>query len=245
MSTTLYADSLTIVDEPNWPLSLPIKCQTLLASSWSHDIRVATRGYIPRMRSYRGHIAKCYPKTRVQWLRQVHGNKVVDAASTHHFPEADGSYSCHPGYACSVLTADCLPLVLVSSEPRWVAVLHAGWRGIYADIISEAIKQYPGEHGNLWAWIGPHICPTCYQVNDDFQRNFTRKCAAYQSFFTSHGDCIHADLAGILSHQLRLAGIPATQCLHTSVCTSCESGLPSYRRDAYRCGRLLTLAFLQ
>ena len=46
------------------------------------------------------------------WLRQVHGRQVVDRSKfAEEEPEADAAVAFSPGLACTILTADCLPVL--------------------------------------------------------------------------------------------------------------------------------------
>ena len=64
-----------------------------------------------------------------RWLKQVHGEQVVDAAEVSVPTTADAIISATPGQVCAVLTADCLPVLLCDRQARHVAAIHAGWRG--------------------------------------------------------------------------------------------------------------------
>ncbi|MGH8566775.1 MAG: polyphenol oxidase family protein, partial [Gammaproteobacteria bacterium] len=64
-----------------------------------------------------------------RWLEQVHGARVIDAADATADGEADGAWTSVPGVACTVLTADCLPLLLCDRAGTRIAALHCGWRG--------------------------------------------------------------------------------------------------------------------
>ena len=89
-----------------------------------------------------------------RWLRQIHG---VDVVAAHTVPEgcvptADASWTDLPGMAIAVMTADCLPIVLAGIRGDWVAVVHAGWRGLAAGVIEATLAAVPGvvvrrEHG--------------------------------------------------------------------------------------------------
>ncbi|HSW06537.1 polyphenol oxidase family protein, partial [Aquabacterium sp.] len=71
------------------------------------------------------------------YLDQVHGARVVhlgpqDLAAGLPLHRADASVSTTPGLACTVLVADCLPVLLCSRDGRAVGAAHAGWRGLAA-----------------------------------------------------------------------------------------------------------------
>jgi hypothetical protein len=60
--------------------------------------------------------------------RQVHGTRVaLGDADTR--PEADALVTAEPGLAVGVVTADCVPVLLVDRRVRAAAAVHAGWRG--------------------------------------------------------------------------------------------------------------------
>ena len=73
------------------------------------------------------------------FLQQVHGAGVVRLDSgliqASHAPQApalqaDACFTTEPGLACSIMVADCLPVLLVHTQARIVGAAHAGWRGL-------------------------------------------------------------------------------------------------------------------
>src|SRR5258708_12542787 len=74
-----------------------------------------------------------------------------------------------------VLTADCLPIAVArvptqGSRPA-VGILHAGWRGLLAGVVSAGVRAL-GTRSQLTAAIGPSIGPCCYDVGDEVPRPF-------------------------------------------------------------------------
>src|SRR5205823_488211 len=64
----------------------------------------------------------------VRTARQVHGTRVeIAAAGPAH--AADGLVTATPGQLVGVVTADCMPVLLVDRGRRVAAAVHAGWRG--------------------------------------------------------------------------------------------------------------------
>ncbi len=43
---------------------------------------------------------------------------------------ADACITTTPGIACTIMVADCLPVLLALRDGRAVAAAHAGWRGL-------------------------------------------------------------------------------------------------------------------
>jgi YfiH family protein len=118
---------------------------------------------------------------RPVWLNQVHGHQVVRLTGDHlrpgaALPVADASVCTEAGIACTVLVADCLPVLLCSANGRGVAAAHAGWRGLAGGVIDhtvaalcEAVACPPGE---LLAWLGPCIGQPAFEVGEDVLRAF-------------------------------------------------------------------------
>jgi copper oxidase (laccase) domain-containing protein len=83
------------------------------------------------------------------WLDQIHSNRAVKAANPPYPPlqkggrgdlqQADASYTNESGVVCAVLTADCLPLLVCSTDGAQIAAIHAGWRGLLAGVITNTV----------------------------------------------------------------------------------------------------------
>ena len=73
------------------------------------------------------------------WLDQIHSNRAVKAVKTAELQQADAAYTDQSGVVCSVMTADCLPLLVCSTDGMQVAAIHAGWRGLLAGVISNTV----------------------------------------------------------------------------------------------------------
>ncbi len=78
-------------------------------------------------------IASQTPDAHPVFLRQVHGTQVVAlnaVSSCLELPAADGCVASTPGQVCTILVADCLPVLLTNRQGSAVAAAHAGWRGL-------------------------------------------------------------------------------------------------------------------
>ena len=70
---------------------------------------------------------------RPVFLQQVHGTEVVKLdVNTPDGTQADACVCTEPGLACTVMVADCLPLLFTDTAGSVVAAAHAGWRGLAA-----------------------------------------------------------------------------------------------------------------
>lgn len=98
------------------------------------------------------------------WLEQVHGANVVVVAApgAQRGASADGCVTACVDARLSVQSADCAPLVLAADG--LVGVVHAGWRGIVAGVVSAAcdlLAELGGREQH--ALLGPCIAAADYQ----------------------------------------------------------------------------------
>lgn len=174
------------------------------------------------------------------WLGQVHGNRIIDAAQYAVHPlTADASFTSQPGVVCAVLTADCLPILL--TDGHTVAAVHAGWRGILAGIIDNALDLPPWRKPPL-AWLGPAIGPRAFEVGPEVKDAFLARCPDFAAAFQTRGDRHLADIY----HLARLIlGSHGVRSIHGGqFCTySDQDRFFSYRRNGV-CGRMATLIWL-
>lgn len=177
------------------------------------------------------------------WLQQVHGNHVIHATEHVEDIQADGCIATGPGQVCAVLTADCLPVLLCSHDGDCVAAVHAGWRGLEAGIIGEAVRRMPATPDRLLAWLGPGISQRKYAVGDDFRTRFVRLDAEHAAAFVRLNGQWHADLCDIARRLLRQAGVSAISGGQHCTYTGAQQ-FYSYRRDG-RTGRQASLIWIE
>jgi YfiH family protein len=138
-------------------------------------------------------------------------------------PAVDGHVTAAEGLALLVFVADCVPVALAG--PGRVAMLHCGWRGLAAGIISAGVKA----SGATAAAVGPSIGPCCYEVGAEV-------LAAFSDLGEGVARGRMLDLPAVTERLLRRAGVERIELSRR--CTSCESELFfSHRRDAGRTGR--------
>lgn len=177
------------------------------------------------------------------WMRQVHGTAVVCADTASCLPEADAAYARQPDTVCTVMTADCLPLLLCDRAGTVVAAVHAGWRGLLAGVIESTIREMAVAQDELLVWLGPAIGPQAFEVGVEVRQAFVTRDAASESAFVAHGEGKWlADLYLLARRRLAEAGI------HTvyggEYCTYCdEQRFFSYRRDGVT-GRMASMIWL-
>jgi YfiH family protein len=111
------------------------------------------------------------------YLSQVHGTRVLRLpASTAAGLQADAAITTEPDLACTVMVADCLPVLFAAPDARGVGAAHAGWRGLAGGVLEatvsalcEAVACAPQD---LVAWLGPCIGPRQFEVGADVLEAF-------------------------------------------------------------------------
>ena len=178
------------------------------------------------------------------WLQQVHGTTVVNAAAASGTTQADAAYSTQAGVVCAVLTADCLPVLLADSSGRCVAAVHAGWRGLLAGVIEQAVSAMGHPAGDLLAWLGPAIGPAAFQVGDEVRAAFVARDALAAGAFRQEVDGKWLADLYLLARQ-RLAGCGVNTVYGGGYCSYTDAErFYSYRRDGTT-GRMATLIWLE
>ena len=122
---------------------------------------------------------------RPVWLQQVHGSRVVrlhGGAADAALPPADAAWSSHPGVACGVLVADCLPVLMALRDGSAVAAAHTDWRGLAAGVLEATVQALCAGTGaaprDIVAWLGPCIGPRQFEVGADVLAAFGQAPAA-------------------------------------------------------------------
>ena len=185
---------------------------------------------------------------RPVFLRQVHGTGVVRLdAATPDGTEADACWTDTPGLACTVLVADCLPILLAAPDGQSVAAVHAGWRGLAGRSgygVLEALcthwplAQDPERRRAIRAWIGAAIGPQAFEVGAEVRDAFVAACSSDAEAFRpspqNTGRWL-ADLPGLARRRLARLGFGQVTGNDSTPhwCTfSDPSRFFSHRRDA-------------
>lgn len=172
------------------------------------------------------------------WLHQVHGARVVDAdvpPAEVAPPRADAAVAAVAGTVCAVQMADCLPVLLADAGARAVGAVHAGWRGLAAGVIQNAVRAVRRRAGDgqarVFAWLGPAIGPQSFEVGVDVLEAMRATLPDAESQFVARSDGKYlADLYGLA--RLALAQVDVREAWGGGWCTYADPGrFYSYRRD--------------
>ena len=176
------------------------------------------------------------------WISQVHGIRVVtaEAAIAADAPlQADAVDTQQPGLVCSVLTADCLPVLLTDTQGRHVSAIHAGWCGLVDGVIEAALDRFDPS-AELLAWLGPAIGPQQFEVGAEGRQAFVDHDPQASAAFQPCGDEKWlGDIYALARQRLQARGVD--RIYGGGRCTVTESDLfYSYRRDGEKSGRMAT-----
>lgn len=180
------------------------------------------------------------------WMSQVHGVDVVrlDRPDAHTTPTADAAWTDRPGLACAILTADCVPVLLADDDGSCVAAAHAGWRGLAAGVLENAVRQMPASPRRLSAWLGPGIGPDAFEVGQDvFDAFVGSDRQATAAFRPGREGRFLCDLHALARRRLEAAGVSRVDGDATHCTFRDAASFFSHRRDG-ACGRMATLVWL-
>lgn len=166
------------------------------------------------------------------WLAQCHGIDVIDLdREGHDSRAADAAVTTQPRRVCTVLTADCLPVLLCDAAGSRVGIAHAGWRGMSARVIENTVAALRANPADVIAWLGPAIGPDAFEVGPEVRAAFLAVDAGAQGAFRSHREGkFMADLYALARRRLALAGVG--QVFGGGFCTWNDSArFFSYRRE--------------
>ena len=168
------------------------------------------------------------------FMEQVHGTEVLALgglpAAPATTPVADAAWTENRQQVCTVMVADCLPVLLCSRDGSWVAAAHAGWRGLAGSpaaggkgILERTLESFSAlaqvKHApvatDLIAWLGPCIGPQAFEVGDEVRAAFmasqcsdAQRHAIHACFIPQTSGKYLANLSGLA--RLRLGALGAS-----------------------------------
>lgn len=177
---------------------------------------------------------------KLMFAEQRHGIKGAAVTSelftTHNAFRFEGDYLITNQSLCGigVMSADCLPIVLLDTKHNACGIVHAGWRGSVNHIIRTALEHmraaYNTQPSDVQVVFGPAAGPCCYQVQPDFKDEI--EAVYHDLVFVLRGAKLFFDNSKYNILQLMSYGVPSSH-IDTvyNVCTICNTDFCSYRRD--------------
>jgi len=188
-------------------------------------------------------------------LRQIHSDVIHCVTDLPQQALAgDGLITRTPGIVLAILTADCIPVILVDTKRPAIGVFHAGWRGTVKRIIEKGVGEmrrcFGTQARDIKAAIGPGIHSCCYEVGPEVRQQFESQFEyavelfreakesdpireKYPLLFLSarapgHSELpkkIFLDLVEANRQQLIIAGVSAKNISASPLCTACRTDL--------------------
>ena len=182
-------------------------------------------------------------------VRQVHSaivHRVDDAAPLE---AGDGLMTDRAGKLLAILTADCVPVLVVDMRKRVIADFHAGWRGTVQGIVQAGVTQMRAEFASrgedLSAAIGPCIGACCYTVGAQVLEEFRSRFVYADELFTGigrEGQELRLNLVEANRRQLLDAGLKAENIHALGECTGCSPHrFFSHRKSGGKTGRMMSV----
>jgi len=142
----------------------------------------------------------------------------------------------------TILTADCVPILLFDPNQQVVAAIHAGWKGTQQAIALKTVdkmqKVFNCNPKDILAGIAPSIGKCCYEVDWNVAQYFEHIENAYDN----KGEKQMLDLPYINRMQLIKAGLLAKNIEMSNICTACEvDDYFSYRKEGGCSGRFMSM----
>jgi YfiH family protein len=196
------------------------------------------------------------------FARQVHGAgvRVVTQADrgagafslADAIDDTDALVTTSPEVVLTILTADCVPIVLHDPVAGVLACVHAGWRGTVAGVTAAALaamRDLGTRPADVTAGMGPAIGADRYQVGADVHEAVTRSFGPAAAEFIRPDPSAPGrwllDLWAANRHALRRAGVPGARIHITDIPTGPVPGHFFSDRAGRPCGRLALAARLR
>jgi polyphenol oxidase len=160
------------------------------------------------------------------YLKQVHSWDVVSLEDqTPDGTVADACITHEKNLACTIMVADCLPVLFCNRQGTLVGAAHAGWRGLCGEggigVLEQTFKRFTAfDHtgrargaienvaNDMLVWLGPCIGPTAFEVGSEVRQAFVNADARAEEHFKPLGnEKFLADLPALARQRLAKLGV--------------------------------------
>ncbi len=162
---------------------------------------------------------------------------VEDAVS-----DCDALITNQKGVVLTILSADCVPVLLYDRKKEAVAAIHAGWKGTKEKIVAKTVQKmkkiYACDPEDIIAGVAPAIGRCCYEVGKDVAKHFFNEPLS----FDVQGEKYMLDLPFINKKQLLDSGVLEKHIEMSDICTACDvERFFSYRKEQGCSGRFMSM----
>lgn len=130
--------------------------------------------------------------------------------------EADACVTAQTQQACTIMVADCLPVLFTRFDGQVVGAAHAGWRGLCEGVLERTLEAMRAQAQSLGladsgylAWLGPCIGPSAFEVGQEVRQAFIEVHSSDKAYFAAQAEegKFLADLPGLARARLQRAGL--------------------------------------
>jgi len=203
---------------------------------------------------------------------QTHTANVLKVTEEHlgmgilrprEYTDIDGLVTNLRGITLITSHGDCNALFFYDPKQHAIGLAHSGWKGTLQEIAAEVIRMMRAEYGScpddVIVGIGPALCQTCFEVDEDVAQMFYEKNPAWRTlaFCRDIGVCSetgetkrkhYIDLKAVVQDTLLRSGIQAENIHDMKLCTKCGPGAElfySYRRQKGKNGNMVSAMMLK
>jgi len=199
----------------------------------------------------RNTLKKLYPNMHFVVANQTHSSNITVIKKSQDIgwdniedaiENCDALITNLPNVMLTILTADCVPILLFDPVEKVVAAAHAGWKGTEQQIVLKTVKKmqeiFNSNPKNIIAGIAPSIGKCCYEVDWNVAQHFKEVKNAY----TKQDEKYMLDLPHINKTQLLEIGLKEEHIEFSNICTACEvEHYFSYRKESGCSGRFISM----
>ncbi len=215
------------------------------------SLALHTQEHPPAILGNRAKLEAQYPTMHFVVANQTHSANVQVVQSDQSYgwqnpsdaiKDCDALLTNQKGVMLTILTADCVPILLFDPIHLVIGAVHAGWRGTQEQIVRKSIEKMQEVFGSdpkdIIAGIAPAIGRCCYEVNKEVAKHFFDDPHAMDQ----QGEKYMLDLPYINSQQLLQAGVNKKNIERSNICTACEvENYFSYRKEHGCSGRFMSM----
>ena len=201
---------------------------------------------------------------------QTHTANVLTVTEEHlgmgitrprEYTDIDGLITNRRGIALITSHGDCNALFFYDPKQQAIGLAHSGWKGTLKEIGAEIVHRMEAEFGSqsedIIAGIGPALCQTCFEVDEDVAQMFYNKNESWKemAFQREIGICSetgearrkhYIDLKRVVRETLLRAGLKEENIHDMGLCTKCRPDLfYSYRGQKGKNGNMVSAMMLK
>ncbi|MBR5489154.1 MAG: peptidoglycan editing factor PgeF [Firmicutes bacterium] len=201
---------------------------------------------------------------------QTHTANVLTVTEEHlsmgilrprEYTDIDGLITNKRGITLITSHADCNALFFYDSKQQAIGLAHSGWKGTLQEIGAQIIRQmstdFDTQPEDIIVGIGPALCQTCFEVDEDVAQNFYQKNPAWQTmaFHREIGICSetgeerrkhYIDLKNVVRETLMRSGVKPENIHDMGLCSKCRPDLfYSYRGQKGKNGNMVSVMMLR